>query len=248
MHDKKIIHGNLTAEHIIVNFNSVTVKLIGFGLSSNFYDKSETSDGDFRYMSPEQIGTRNQSTDFRSDFYSLGIVFHFMLTGNLPFQSDNLSELKRMHMLQEVQPLHLIDPSIPVPLSNLVARLMQKNPEERYQSAKGILFDLELMASEYITDVQLASITLAENDYPENIPFPQKIFGRSKEYRTLISAFDRAVSGSYEIVFIKGISGTGKSSLILEMNEYIAQKQGLLLGTYFQRFQVRSQSMEGTHP
>jgi len=65
IHDRKVIHGNLTAKHIIVNFNSASATIISFGLSSNFNDKCHQLEGDFQYTSPEKISSLNQIIDFR---------------------------------------------------------------------------------------------------------------------------------------------------------------------------------------
>ena len=69
-----------------------------------------------------------------------------------------------MHIFQDCLPIWTFDPSIPIPLSDMVSRLMKKNVEERYQSAKGVIHDLYLMITEYDSDTKLASVNLAQHD------------------------------------------------------------------------------------
>jgi len=149
IHANQVIHNNLTADHIIVNSNPVSAKIIGFGLSSQFDCKFEPLEGYFHLISPEQVGWQNRAIDFCTDFYNLGVVFYFMLSGKLPFNS----------IFEQVKPLNLIDPLIPAPVAGLVSKLMEKNPENRYQSAKEILYDIELMLANHKTDILFSSIT-----------------------------------------------------------------------------------------
>ena len=91
------------------------------------------------FMSPEQACLTNHAIDFRSDFYSLGIIFYAMLSGSTPFKTTTLSELTNTYLFSESQPLHSMDSSIPILLSDFVSKLMQKQVEDRYRSTKGIL-------------------------------------------------------------------------------------------------------------
>ena len=86
---------------------------------------------------------------------------------------------------------------------------MAKNAEDRYQTTKGIVHDLDLMISEYDTDSKLSSIVLAQHDKSEILMLPQKLYGRSTEFDTLIIAMKRIIqNSSFELVFVKGESGT----------------------------------------
>ena len=86
---------------------------------------------------------------FSSDLYSLGIVFYEMLTGRLPFLSDDPLELIHSHLAEEAPQVHELNPDIPVALSKIVAKLMLKEPEKRYQSSNGLLADLVRCRDEY---------------------------------------------------------------------------------------------------
>ena len=67
-----------------------------------------------------------------------------MLRGSYPFDSEDASELIQMHYAQEPLSLHIIDPKIPVLISNMISKLLKKSDDERYKSAKGIIYDIDL--------------------------------------------------------------------------------------------------------
>ena len=148
LHSQKMIHGNLTTENILFDFNSYSVKLIGFSSTSKWNNQKATSSvgecnklgSDVRFMSPEQTGLMgNRSVDYRSDYYSLGIIFYSMLFGSAPYNSEKMSDVIYMHLFSDAAPLHRVDDSIPEVLSNFVAKLMKKDAEDRYRSTEGIL-------------------------------------------------------------------------------------------------------------
>ena len=235
MHKEHIMHMNLTCDHIIVNPKSRSVKLIGFGSSSNFNSKrhhisnQELFEKDLRYISPEQTGKVNREVDFRSDFYSLGIVFYVILTGRYPFENDFQPKLLNMHIFQEPLPVSSINATIPIAISMMVSTLMQKEAELRYQSAKGLIYDLDLMLSEYGSNQNLSSVVLAQNDLPQTLLIPQKLYGRTEEFITLLSVINRSDVSTFEFIFVSGKSGTGKSALVFELYKTITQRNGFLI-------------------
>merc|ERR1711884_531801 len=105
MHANNMMHMNLTSDHIILNSDDKSIKIIGIGSCSTFSSQKyylrcpKHLDKDLRYISPEQTGLNNRLIDFRSDFYSLGIIFYRLLTGKFPFESNNAMTLMRMHIL-----------------------------------------------------------------------------------------------------------------------------------------------------
>ena len=98
--------------------------------------------GTLAYLAPEQTGRMNQSIDYRTDFYGLGVTLYELLTGRLPFQSEDPMELVHCHIAQSPVPPDQIEPGIPSVVSAIVLKLMAKNAEDRYQSARGLKHDL----------------------------------------------------------------------------------------------------------
>ena len=100
-HNNKICHLNLSCDHVLLN-SDFNIKIIGFGSSSSFCTKQSHNpkllERDLHYISPEQTGRVNRLVDFRSDFYSLGIILYRLLTGAYPFQSEDASKVIKMHV------------------------------------------------------------------------------------------------------------------------------------------------------
>ena len=141
---KESINIHLNSNNIMITKSEGTTdpstKIILSGSSiSNTKDKSYISkDGlhavDLRHISPEQSGRTNRKIDFRSEFYSLGIVFYKILSGTFPFENENVSKLINLHITQDPPPI----PNIPKAINDMISKLLKKSPDDRYQSANGI--------------------------------------------------------------------------------------------------------------
>ena len=214
IHMNSLMHMNLSCDHIIFNNESKSIKIIScgscttFSNNRNFLSKQEIVEKDLRFISPEQTGRINRYVDHRSDFYSLGIIFYKLLTAIYPFESENKINLLHKQISDDPVPVCAIDSSIPKIVSDMISKLMAKNAEDRYQTTKGIVHDLDLMISEYDNDDKLSSIVLAQHDRSEILMLPQKLYGRSADYNALLAAFGR-ISKSFELVMVSGDSGAG---------------------------------------
>lgn len=153
LHTHHIIHKDLQPENILYNPNTEKIKLIDFSIASLLSKESpEISslnllEGTLAYMSPEQTGRINRTLDYRTDFYSLGVIFYEMLTGQLPFQNaQDPIELVHCHIAKIPVAPHEINPNVPLAISAIAMKLLSKTAEDRYQSAYGLKADLEQAA------------------------------------------------------------------------------------------------------
>ena len=219
-HENNIFHLNLTCDHILYDQTSNSIKIIGVGSSTYFRSKksyvcaSELLERDLHFIAPEQTGRVNRNIDQRTDYYSLGVIFYKLLCGKYPFDSnDDAFLLIHMHISQEVVPLHLTSKNIPLPISNMVSKLLRKSADDRYQSTKGVMYDIDLFASEYQSMANSGdfNVDIAQHDIADTPFIPQNLYGRATESNTLLTVMNRVVSlSSFELVLLQGNSGIGQ--------------------------------------
>ena len=191
----------------------------------------------------------NRGIDYRSDYYSLGITLFELLTGELPFKNDNPLELIYSHISQQPPVNKIINSNIPSIISDIIRKLMEKNAEDRYQSAFGIKYDLELCLHHLQKNKQIEPFELATKDISDRFSIPEKLYGREVEIQELIAAFDRVINPpkhhlekekevrkGVEVVFVKGYSGMGKTAVIDEIHKPVIKEKGYFIKGKFSQF------------
>ena len=199
---------------------------MGFGIASRLPRERQAPEppefiaGTLPYMAPEQTGRMNRSIDSRSDLYSLGVTLYEMLTGTLPFTASDPMELVHAHIARQPTPPCERLKSIPRAVSAIIMKLLAKTAEERYQTAAGAASDLQRCLAEWETQHRIAEFPLGEQDTPDRLLIPEKLYGRESEINALLAAFDRVVAGGRpELVLVSGYSGIGKSSVVNELHK-----------------------------
>ncbi len=146
-HDNHIIHRDIKPQNIIISKEG-KVKVTDFGIAKAATSNTITSNamGSVHYISPEQA--RGGYSDEKSDIYSLGVTMYEMLSGNVPFEGDSTVAVALSHIQEEAIPLHELDPEIPMSLSKIVRKCMQKKPELRYLNAAALIADLKRAVNE----------------------------------------------------------------------------------------------------
>lgn len=143
-HDKGIIHRDIKPQNILLLSNG-TIKVTDFGIArltaSDTKTMTDSAIGSVHYISPEQA--RGSKIDERTDIYSVGVVMYEMLTGKLPFVSENSVSVALMQLQEDPVSIREINPNIPEGLEQIVNKAMAKNPRERYQAASSMLYDIE---------------------------------------------------------------------------------------------------------
>jgi serine/threonine protein kinase len=232
VHGENIIHKDINPANIVYNSDTGELRLIDFGISSWLPREAPqlTSvgrlEGTMAYISPEQTGRMNRAVDYRSDFYSLGVTFYQMLTGWLPFQSTDKSELVHCHITREATPASESAPDVPQMLSAIIAKLMAKRAEERYQSVSGIQHDLEHCLSEIKATRVIAPFAIGNMDFSDKLAIPQKLYGREKDVEELLAKYSCVTGGLMEMAMVAGYAGVGKSSLVYELHRPISESGG----------------------
>ena len=137
-HAQGVTHRDVKPANVMLHEGATRVRLMDFGLARVTFDNAELTSHDHAvgtpsYMAPEQICGR--SVDARADLFSLGCVMYCMVAGHSPFQGRTHAETIHKILDLDPIPLHEVDPAFPHVLSEMVAKLLVKNPDDRYQSA-----------------------------------------------------------------------------------------------------------------
>jgi diguanylate cyclase (GGDEF)-like protein/PAS domain S-box-containing protein len=249
LHSQNVIHKDLNPKNIVFNVQSNLLKLIDLGIShqlnpENFgLEVSPKLEGTLAYLSPEQTGRITQALDHRTDFYALGVTFFELLTGQLPFISNDPMELVYWHLVKQPPWFRdRTDRQIPEGLEAIVRKLMAKNVDDRFQSIWGLKADLEHAQSLWQSQGQVQIFALGEQDIPDRLQIPQMLYGREAELEVLGTLWDH-VSQTAEpiqstLVVIQGDVGVGKSALARSLQSPLSsQRQDFIVGK-FDPFQV----------
>ncbi|WP_392533616.1 AAA family ATPase [Nostoc sp. C117] len=237
----QIIHKDIKPANILINPETDEVKLIDFSIASLLPRETQTLispnvlEGTLAYISPEQTGRMNRGIDYRTDFYSLGITFYELLTGKLPFQSNDVMELVHCHIAKQ-PPLLGNREQIPQVLCDIVTKLMAKNAEDRYQSALGLKFDLEICLAQLKEIGRIESFPIAQRDVCDRFIIPDKLYGRETEVETLLQAFERVSQGATEMMLVAGFSGIGKTAVVNEVHKPIVRQRGYFIKGKYDQF------------
>ncbi|MBN2103034.1 DUF2791 family P-loop domain-containing protein [bacterium] len=219
IHEKGMVHRDIKSENILIT-DKGRIKIMDFGLVKSVHVKDKLTDkssgGTIAYLSPEQV--RGETIDHRSDIWSFGVVLNEMLTGQLPFSGENAYAVVDSILNEEPVPHRNLLPEISMSPENMVFRLLEKNPDDRYQDMDELLRDLKLL--------KIAPEFEASENYFKHTPSflsrkkiktenkPLFCVGREQELSTLQKTLEKILTGRGQIIFVIGEAGCGKTTLI----------------------------------
>jgi serine/threonine-protein kinase len=151
-HAQGVVHRDIKPQNMLIMPETGDLKIMDFGIarmSEVKGAKGMTSTGTVMgtpdYMAPEQA--QGEPADFRSDIYSLGVVFFELFTGRLPFTADTVMAVVLKHIQEPPPPPRTVNPRVPVELEAVILRCLEKEPDKRYRDVEAILEDLTTVSS-----------------------------------------------------------------------------------------------------
>jgi diguanylate cyclase (GGDEF)-like protein len=226
-HDHDLVHRDVKPDNIIVSPGG-TSRLVDFGLATSISAGSggltgEAVAGTLSYSPPEQSGMLNRPVDGRSDLYALGAVLFECVTGAPPFAAADVGELLHLHATAPVPDPRALAPGLGVTFAAIIVRLLAKDPDDRYQSATGLLADLRRLAAD-----PAGPFALGDHDGPAVLA-DAPLTGRKSECTALRDRWTAAVEGRGGIAVLHGITGTGKTRLAADLGDLVTAAGGTVL-------------------
>ena len=223
LHARRVIHQDLNPHTILVDLGSKQVTLTDLSVASRAvvsdpeHRHPAVVEGTIAYLAPEQTGRMNRPVDYRTDLYSLGVIFYRMLTGRLPFESDDPLEVIHGHIARTPPAPGELRPDLSPPLSELVMRLLAKAAEDRYESAARLRADLARWQADLEAGRALTPLASDRHNRDDRFLLPQRLYGREGELARLTTVLGTVGAGPSRLVLVSGYAGVGKTSLIREL-------------------------------
>ncbi len=230
LHELGGLHRDIKPANVVLSeISGGPATLVGFGAIRSFDQCKllESEVGDIAmYMSPEVSGAIDCTVGPASDLYSLGIVLFQMLTGKTPFREGSASSVLLEHLTATVPDVRALAGGASRELNDVVQRLLKKDPSFRYQTAKAVADDLQMIADAYQLQ-QTVTVSIGTTDLRRTLTDPTFI-SRHSELQDLEQAIAENAIGDGGLVLIEGESGSGKRRLLLEAAA-IAENHGYLV-------------------
>ena len=241
VHDAGFVHNDIRPANFLLNRATNELKLVDFQLASRADSESDGSasmdhEASLPYVSPERTGRMNRKPDQRADLYSLGVTLFQIATGQLPFSASDLIGWTHAHLSRQAPLANELRPEIPAVLARAIAKLLAKNPDERYQSCRGLLADLEQMQQSWAASRAIPDFRLGSRDLSRELETSRELVGRDAELESARALLYDAAAGARRLLLISGAAGVGKSSLLAALPARAAEHRAFfLLGSFEQR-------------
>jgi two-component system sensor kinase len=221
-HGAGVLHGDVRPSNVIVADGDPgsEARLVDAGVALSLARRGEDRGGagldEVRYLSPEGAGLMDRRVDERSDLYATGLVLHECLAGRPAVEGGSVGELLRQHVAVPAPDLRRLGLRIPPGLDEVIRRLLRKDPDDRYGSARAALADLEELAAALDRGTAEPRIVVGQHDRRRSLTEPAFV-GRAEELGALERELGRAREGAAGLVLMESESGGGKTRLLDEL-------------------------------
>jgi|GEM_PF-5336238 len=230
-HRNGSIHKNLNPQNILLILKGdkiEEVKITNFGFSEiiDLYRNNSEEEiiNIYSYMPPESCPICNLMMDERSDIYSLGVIFYYLLTKKLPFTAKDIDSLYRKIISEEpCAPSKLSKYKFNEVIDKIVLKLLSKEKKNRYQSAEGLVTDIEMLMRKE-SDFQLGLEDTSFNTY-----FESDIIIRGNELNKLKNLYKDISISKGNACLLTGTNGVGKTNLLNSFSTYVMANNGIFL-------------------
>ncbi|GLY07656.1 diguanylate cyclase [Actinoplanes sp. NBRC 101535] len=242
VHRRGVVHRDISPANILVGVDHLPV-VIDFELAVlPAQDRSvpvpdEGMAGTLPYLAPEQTGRTGRPIDHRADLYALGATLYELATGAPPFGRDHDPlQLIHDHLARLPDAPHQVDPHLPKGLSEILMRLLHKEPDRRYQSAEGLAYDLALLHDRWERG-NPDGFRLGARDFPIRLVPPARLIGRDPQIAALHGLLAEASAGHSVFALLTGPPGIGKTVLVERLRPAVAAVGGRMVSGKFDQFQ-----------
>src|SRR3954452_6589929 len=240
MHRRGVMHRDIGPANIMISRSGAPC-LVDFAMATlspeirpAFTHHTEIV-GTLAYLAPEQTGRTGRPVDQRADLYALGATLYELATGEPPFGSGDPLRLTHDHLARVPVPPAEVDPAVPEPLSEIIMHLLEKEPDNRYQTADGVIYDLERLRDAREGRAAPAS-RVGEHDVPLRLQPPSRLVGRDAEVAALRAAFEDALAGRCRGVLVSGAPGVGKTALVDGLRPVVTGRDGWFVAGKFDQY------------
>ena len=240
MHRQGVLHRDITPANIVVSAEGEPC-LVDFGqatssaqLRHEFTHHREVV-GTLAYVAPEQTGRTGRSVDQRADLYALGATLYELATGEPPFGFGDPLRLIHDQLARVPRRPDEVNPAIPRPLSDVIVHLLEKEPDNRYQTAEGLIHDLERVADLPARPAG-ARLRVGEHEVLRRLLPLSRPVGRDRQVAMLRAAFEDARTGGCRGLLISGPAGVGKTALADELRPVVSGGNGWFVTATFDQY------------
>jgi len=241
LHDAGVVHGDMSPANVVVRQPGLDAALIDFGLSFELtasrapVSANDVTAGTLHYLAPEQTGRVNRAIDHRADLYAFGASLYEVLTGRPPFVAADAAELLHAHIARRPVEPRAVEPSVPAVVSQIVMKLLAKDPDQRYQSGFGLAADLERCLAAWRVSGEIAEFEIGRHDVRHRLVVPTTLYGRQAPLARLLAGFAIALSGGKRLQLVGGPAGVGKTRLVQALDRSVHEQRGYFVAGKFEQ-------------
>jgi signal transduction histidine kinase len=238
MHHRGVLHRDLSPANILLTRDGSPC-LIDFALATPFAEiRPEFTHptailGTLAYLAPEQTGRTGRAVDHRADLYALGAILYELATGAPPFGVGDPLRLTHDHLARVPVAPAEVNPFVSRGLSAVIMKLLEKELDNRYQTANGVSHDLQRLRD---ADADAEVLRVGERDVQLRLLPPSRLVGRDDEVAALEAAFTDAVGGRCRGVLVGGAMGVGKTALVDELRAVVTGADGWCVAGKFDQY------------